>query len=650
MSMRVYEFAKKYNLTNKDILQHIKDAGFSVQSHMSLLPDDIKAALEKRLSAGKKEAFSGRRTSGQASHAGRAPLRRAPDSARQQEERGEESVFRASQTVGEFCERSQRPLSEVILALLRKGVAATKNQTIPEKIVVELASLYGLKLVDVPQVQQAQPDKLPVREGQEPRLPVVVVIGHVDHGKTTLLDFIRKTRVAAREKGGITQHVGAYRATTAHGDLIFVDTPGHEAFTMMRTRGARVADVAILVVAADDGVMPQTLEALRVARTAELPIIVAINKVDKVAPAQLDVVRRSLAQHDLVPEEWGGQTVCVPISAKMGTGIDALLDVVVLQSQMMDLKADITIPAQGMILESKFERGLGPTATVICRHGILRVGDYFVAGAVKGRATVLVDSSGRRIKEAHPSEPVHVAGFDSLASVGDVFKVVSQAEYRAYQGGDAQRAQQRTAVPENALSLIVKTDSLSSGEAFLSSITKLSGKAFKQLYVVQSGIGPVLESDVELAATTKAMIIGLHVRVESAAVLLAQKLGVVIKSHDIIYKALEDLAAIAEQGRPIKMVTKKIGEATVLKVFDIKALGIVAGAQVKTGRLAREGILTVYRGKRRVAEGKITSLQRDRKAVKEVHAGFECAFMIDGFTAWEVDDRVECSIEVPAES
>lgn len=647
--MRVYEFAKKYNLTNRDILQHIKDAGFSVQSHMSILPDDVKAALEKRLAAAKKEAPAGRRQSSHSSHSGRAPLRRAPEAVRQQEERGEESVFRMAQTVGEFCERSQRPLSEVILSLLRKGVAATKNQVIPEKIVVELASLYGLKLLDAPQAQQAQPEKLPVHEGQEPRLPVVVVIGHVDHGKTTLLDFIRKTRVAAREKGGITQHVGAYRATTAHGDLIFVDTPGHEAFTMMRTRGARVADVAILVVAADDGVMPQTLEALRVARAAELPIIVAINKVDKVAPAQLDVVRRSLAQHDLVPEEWGGQVVCVPISAKLGTGVDALLDVVVLQSQMMDLKADITIPAQGMILESKFERGLGPTATVICRHGILRVGDYFVAGAVRGRATVLVDSLGRRVKEAHPSEPVHVAGFESLASVGDVFKVVSQAEYRAYQGGDAHRAQQRTAVPENALSLIVKTDSLSSGEAFLASIAKLSGKAFKQLYIVQSGIGQVLESDVELAATTKAMIIGLHVRVESAAVTLAQKLGVVIKLHDIIYKALEDLAAIAEQGRPVKMVTKKIGEATVLKVFDIKTLGIVAGAHVKTGRLSREGILTVYRGKRRVAEGKITSLQRDRKAVKEVHAGFECAFMIDGFTAWEVDDRVECSIEVPAE-
>jgi len=315
----------------------------------------------------------------------------------------------------------------------------------------------------------------------------------------------------------------------------------------------------------------------------------------------------------------------------------------------MDLKADITIPAQGMILESKFERGLGPTATVICRHGILRVGDYFVAGPVRGHVTVLVDSLGRRVKEAHPSEPVHVAGFDALASVGDVFKVVDQAGYRAYQGGDAVRVPQRASVPENALSLIVKTDSLSSQEAFLSSIAKLSGKAFKQLYVVHSAVGQVLESDVELAATTKALIICLHVRVESAAVALAHKLGVVIKSHEIIYKALEDLAAIAEQGRPVKMMAKKIGEATVLKVFDIKTLGIVAGAQVKTGRLSRDGILTVYRGKRRVAEGKITSLQRDRKAVKEVHAGFECAFMIDGFTAWEVDDRVECSIEIPAE-
>lgn len=648
MSIRVYEFAKKYNLSNKDILKLIKDAGFSIQSHISVLPDDVRAELEKRLAAGKKGgSFAGR--AGQHVRQGMRGAPRIVSEVARQDERRDESVFRAAQTVGEFCEQSGRPLSEVILALLRKGIAANKNQTIPEKIVVELATLYGVKLVDAPQSAQASSEQHVAREGHEPRLPVVVVVGHVDHGKTSLLDFIRKTRVAAREKGGITQHVGAYRAKTAHGDLIFIDTPGHEAFTMMRARGARVADIAILVVAADDGVMPQTLEALRVARAAELPIIVAINKIDKVAPTQLDVVRRSLAQHDLVPEEWGGQVVCVPISAKVGTGIDALLDVVVLQSQMMDLKADVALPAQGMILESKFERGLGPTATVICRHGILRVGDYFIAGAVRGRVTVLVDSQGRRVKEAHPSEPVHVAGFDSLAHVGDLFKVVDQAEYRAYQGGDAQRTQQRASVPENALCLIVKTDSLSSQEAFLASIAKLSGKAFKQLYVVQSAVGPVLEGDVELALTTKALIIGLHVRIEPAAAALAQKLGVVIKSHEIIYKALEDLAAIAEEGRPVKMMSKKIGEAVVLKVFDIKTLGIVAGAQVKAGRLSREGLLVVYRGKRRIAEGKITSLQRDRKAVKEVHAGFECAFMIDGFTTWEVDDRVECLIEVPAE-
>ena len=680
--MRVYEFAKKHGLNNKDVLGLLKGAGISIQSHIAVLPPEVEAELEKRLAAVKKSvaaASQGAAATPAAPAATRAPVSRQSQSSargggmrgrpqqrpsrdRQREPqsrtpapapapvvRVDEGVYRQAQSVGEFCERTQRPLSEVIVALLRRGVAATKNQTIPEKLVVELAGLYGIRLIEPKQPERQVPTSLPALEGQEPRLPVVVVIGHVDHGKTTLLDYIRKTRVASREKGGITQHVGAYRATTPHGDLVFVDTPGHEAFAMMRTRGARVADIAILVVAADDGVMPQTIEALRVARAAELPIIVAINKIDKVSAAQLESVKRGLAQHDLVPEEWGGSVVCVPISAKNGTGVDALLDVVVLQSQMMELKADIKTPAQGMILESKFERGLGATATVICRHGILRTGDYFIAGPIRGRVTVLVDSSGRRIKEAHPSEPVHVAGFESLASVGDIFQVVDHAAYKA-QAGEVHKAAQRTSVPENALALIIKTDSLSSQEAFLSSITKLSGKAFKQLYIVQSGIGPVLESDVELASTARALIMGLHVRVESAAAVLAQKLGVVIKTHDIIYKALEDLAEIAEQGKPIKTVLKKIGEATVLKVFDIKTLGIVAGAQVKTGRLSKDGILTVFRGKRRVAEGKITSLQRDRKAVKEVHAGYECAFMVDGFTAWEVDDRVECSLEVPAES
>ena len=478
----------------------------------------------------------------------------------------------------------------------------------------------------------------------------MVVIGHVDHGKTTLLDFIRKTRVAAREKGGITQHLGAYEAKTKYGSIVFLDTPGHEAFSLMRARGIKTADIAILVVAADDGVMPQTVEAIKAAQSINIPIIVALNKIDKVAPAQLEKVKHSLVQYGLTPEEWGGQTVVMPISAKLGQGVDQLLEVVSLQSQLMELVANPNVAARGFILESKLEKGLGSIATVICQQGILRVGDYFIAGNVQGRVSTLIDSAGKRIKEVHPSIPVQVAGFDELPRVGDSFEVVLPEEYkkaRQAQVTTSSKFKGSAVAREHALSLIIKTDNVSSMEAVLGALKKLSGKAFKEFHVLHGAVGSINESDVVLASDTGALIYGLHTKAESSALVAAQKYKVTIKLFDIIYKMLEDLELVAEQGKPVKMVTKKTGEAVVLKVFDIKSLGVIAGAQIKSGICTRNGKLVIWRGKYKVGEGAIKSLQRDKKAVKEVHAGFECAFLVDGFTEWQIDDRVECYIESP---
>ena len=479
---------------------------------------------------------------------------------------------------------------------------------------------------------------------------MAVVIGHVDHGKTTLLDFIRKTRVAAKEKGGITQHLGAYEVKTAQGNLVFLDTPGHEAFSFMRARGIKVADIAILVVAADDGVMPQTVEAITRAKLAGIPIIVALNKMDKATPAQVETVKRQLAQHDLVPEEWGGPIPCMPISAKLGTGIDELLDVIVLQSQLMELKANLSVPARGFVLESKIEKGRGPVATVICQHGILRVGDYFIAGTTSGKVSSMVDSSGKRVQEAYPSVPVQVAGFAELPQAGDAFEVATQEEVkkRVVQGAE-QRPDLflKKTLSEKEIPIIVKADNASSKEALLNALSKISSD-HRTVTVVTAAVGDITESDVMLASDTGSFIYGFHTKPSANAAELAQKKAVVIKTFDIIYKLLEDISLLLEAGKPVKMITKKIGEASVLKVFDIKGLGIVAGAHVKTGRFVKDGKVIVWRGKSKAGEGTIKGLQRDRKAVKEVHAGFECAFLVDGFDTWEPDDRVECFQEVPA--
>lgn len=558
-------------------------------------------------------------------------------------------------TPADFAQKINKPISEIILALLKQGIVSSKNQLLPEKVVKQLAQLYNLRLIEKkPEVAKeavAAPSVVASAGNWQERLPIVVVIGHVDHGKTTLLDFIRKTRVAAKEKGGITQHLGAYEVKIKQGGLVFLDTPGHEAFGMMRVRGIKVADIAILVVAADDGVKPQTIEAIAHAKSVGLPIIVALNKVDKATSQQVEVAKRQLAEQDLVPEEWGGSVVFIPISAKLGTGIDDLLDVIVLQSQLMELKANTSVPARGYILESNLEKGRGPVATVICQHGVLKVGDYFVAGSVSGKVNSLVDSYGKSVHQTEPSMPVRVSGFSELPQVGELFEVVTKADFK--KGVAPQPAVSLANIMlkksgTDAINILVKTDNLSSREALLASISKLSAKSPKEFHVIYAAVGDITESDIQLAADTGSLIYSLHVKILPNAMASLQKHTVKIKNFDIIYKLLEDLEATAELSKPVKMVLKKIGEAAVLKVFDIKNLGIVAGAIIKSGRCTRDSRVTVWRNKQKIGEGKIKGLQRERKSVKEVHTGFECAFLVDGFDAWEVDDLVECYLEVAA--
>lgn len=681
--MRIYEFSKKYDTSNKEVIEFLTSHGFEAASHMSVIPTEALSQLEQFFAPKSKETpasvvqektispVAEKKPTPIAVKETVVPTPKAVEKAAQpavsmpkktiEPQRSEEKtkevtprgIIAQPMPVGELAVVLDKPVSEVILFLLRQGIVATKNQIVSEKVVSQLAQHFGVPLLQPAPVEKKEvvqkPTTLAPQEGNVvERLPIVVVIGHVDHGKTTLLDFIRKTRVASREKGGITQHLGAYLAKTEHGSLVFLDTPGHEAFTIMRGRGLKVADLAILVVAADDGIMPQTIEAIRQAKAVGLPIVVAINKIDKASPAQIEAVKRGLAQYEVLPEEWGGETVCVPISAKLGQGVNELLEVVVLQSKLMELTANVSVPARGFVLESRLEKGRGPVGTVICQHGILHVGDYFVAGSQQGRINSLVDSFGTRVQSVEPSIPVQVAGFSELPQAGDFFEVVTAQQIKKGKPEIKQTSLTSHQVrPENAINLIIKTDVVSSQEAVLNAVGKMSGKAFKEFYIISSGVGSITERDIMLAADTSAIVYGLHAKIESNAAALAQKLGVIVKLFDIIYRMLEDLTEIAEKGKPVKKVLRKVGEATIIKVFDIKNVGIIAGAMLKSGRFVREGgKVVVWRGKHKVGEGVIASLQRDKKAVKEVHAGYEFAFTVTGFTDWQIDDRVECMMEV----
>lgn len=676
--MRIYEFAKKHNLPSKELLEYLKEQGVLVKSHMSIISEDGLALLNKKyVSAQKKPQPSpqvglmekNKETKSSATASSKPKSSSVSKNARRSFSRPDYSsskkiapkpeplletpLILQAMSVGSFSEKTGHPVSDVIVALLKEGQACTKNHILSVEQVEALASLYEVEAVRATVTKKSSiPTDMPPKEkGGDRRLPVVVVMGHVDHGKTSLLDFIRKTRVTTREKGGITQHLGAYEATTAHGNLVFLDTPGHAAFSKIRKRGASVADKAVLVIAADDGVMPQTVESIKAIQALKLPLIVAINKIDKVDKARLEIVKRQLSQHDLLPEEWGGEVVCVPISAKTGDGIDHLLEMIALQCELMELKAVRTISAQGYILESRLEKGRGPVATLLCRQGTLRVGDFFNAGPVWGKVTSLVDSSGKKCKEVGPSTPVSITGFDDLPPVGELFRVVEEQEYRKERGQKSVRASLSARLAavagKETMPIIIKADTNSSLEAAMDGIVKLSKSGDKSFFVIHSGIGNISESDAILAETTSALVVGFYVKANQNALVYARKSRIKILTFDIIYKLFEALEERLKKEKDVVKEKTKIGEATVLKVFDIKKLGVIAGCQVREGRFSYEGTVVIKRGRQEVGKGKIKSLQRDKKVVKEVHTGFECAFLVDGFDEWRVDDVVECYLEMP---
>lgn len=674
--MRIYEYAKKSKATSRELLDILLEGGFEFPSHMSVMTDEAIAFLDDKFAAPKPQNDGAVKKNENIDSVKSASAKNIPEKTLNQglnqsmtkdsssfhptikkqelhpEPASQLKIILKPMILSDFALVSGRPATAIILTLLKWGVVCAKNQVLSQEVVERLARHYSLE-VEAPVAKTIEEKTHVVRPkeaGKDNRLPVVVVMGHVDHGKTTLLDFIRKTRVAAREKGGITQHLGAYEVETPMGGIVFLDTPGHEAFSRIRMRGAKVADIAILVVAADDGVKPQTLESIKHANSVGLPIIVALNKIDRVKTDQLDRAKQELSKQGLLSEEWGGQTIFAPISAKLGQGIDHLLEMIILQSQMMELKTDRSANPSGYVLESKIQKGRGAVATLILQHGVASLGQFFVCGNTCGKITSVVNSHGKSLKTFGASIPVQISGFEQLPEAGDHFEIVSLQDYKKARQGKrdiSQETPKMMEVSEKAqLNLILKADSDSSKEALLWVISDLSKGLEKGFRIIQASVGDISESDIDLASISNSIIVGLHVKAESKALSMAQKLSIEINLFDIIYNIVDFLREYSESKKEIKKELKKTGEATVLRVFDIKNVGVIAGCVVRDGVFTRGAKIAAYRGNKKVGEGTIKSLERDKKSVKEVHSGFEFGFISEGFSAWEVDDRVECYIEI----
>ncbi|MEB3284894.1 MAG: translation initiation factor IF-2 [Candidatus Sericytochromatia bacterium] len=569
-----------------------------------------------------------------------------------------------SLTVKELADRMAVKETEIIKRLFVKGILATINQTIEketaEMIAVEMG--YEVNLIDpIAQALAAVNDDHDAPEDLEGRAPIVTVMGHVDHGKTSLLDALRETRVASGEAGGITQHIGAYM-TAIHGNPIcFLDTPGHEAFTAMRARGAKATDIAILVVAADDGVMPQTIEAISHAKAANVPIIVAINKVDK-PDANPDRVKQELTEYDLVPEEWGGQTVMVEVSAKQRLNLDHLLEMILLVAEVQELKANPNRPARGMIVEAKLSKSMGPVATVLVQNGTLRVGDAFVVGAVYGKVRALIDDRGRRVKEAGPAHPVEVLGCSDVPHAGDVLQVMPSekeakalADQRALQDrNEALTARSRvhlkdfyTRIQEGQkeLPIIIKADVKGSNEAIEQALSQLNQRTEgTTIRILFSGNGDISETDVSLAAASDALIIGFNVKADDRAVRAAEDANVDVKLYSIIYKMVEDLENAMLGLLEPEFETVKVGQAEVRAIFKSGKQTVIAGCMVTEGKIVRNAEVKVLRAGKVIFEGKLGSLKRFKDDVKEVATGFECGLAIEKFSDLVESDIVEAYI------
>ena len=636
MSIRVYILAKELNLTSKELIEKLHKLNIEVKGHMSSLDDDTAVLVKGKLGAPKKEA---KKEVSKPIEKITAAVSKAP----------ELKVLKINFpiTVKELAFKLQIKPNELIRKLLTKNMLATINQALDEAAVGAISEELGYRIERLP----TQEESLLAEHGEiDPaklklRAPIVTFMGHVDHGKTSLLDMIRKTKVVDKEAGGITQHIGAYEVILPKGKVTFLDTPGHAAFTAMRARGANVTDAVVLVVAADDGIMPQTIEAIDHARAANVPIVVAINKIDK-QNINLDKVKKQLAEIDLLPEDWGGKTITVGVSAKTGQGIDELLEMLLLEAELLELKANPDQPANGVVVEAELSKGKGPVATVLVSNGTLKVGDVAIVGTNYGRIKAMLDDKGHRVKEAGPSKPVEILGLSGVPLAGEKFYVVSDekkvkdiiaSRQREAEKQKLESRPQKISLEDlykrikegevKELKIVLKADVQGSLEAVKDSLVKLTTDEVK-LSVIHGQVGNINESDVMLASASNAVILGFHVDITPEAKALAKQEGVDIRIYTIIYEIVNDVKAAMEGLLEPILEETFLGKAEVREVFKVSKVGVVAGCFVTKGKIPRDATCKLIRGNDVVFKGKISSLKHFKDDIKEAKEGFECGISL----------------------
>ncbi|MDQ0161776.1 translation initiation factor IF-2 [Aeribacillus alveayuensis] len=718
--MRVYEYAKQKNISSKEVIQTLKSMNVNVSNHMSMIDEEIVDRLNRQLSKdqdakqkskremkkrldqkvipfsddeddhndvvlkkkpikkqngkqegrkhenehqqNEKKVFQKNKNKKKKNNKKNKKQTQAPQ-VQVKKELPKKITYSESLTVGELAEKLGKEPSEIIKKLMMLGIMATINQDLDKDAIELIAGEYGVEVEEEVVFDETEFEKYEIEDKEEyleVRPPIVTIMGHVDHGKTTLLDSIRKTKVVEGEAGGITQHIGAYQVEVNGKKITFLDTPGHAAFTTMRARGAQVTDITVLVVAADDGVMPQTIEAINHAKAANVPIIVAVNKMDK-PTANPDRVMQELTEHGLVPEDWGGDTIFVPISALKGDGIDDLLEMILLVSEVEELKANPNRLATGTVVEAELDKGRGPVATLLIQNGTLKVGDPIVVGNTYGRVRAMMNDMGRRVKEAGPSMPVEITGLNEVPLAGDRF-MVFEDEKKARQIGEA-RAQKQLEKERSEkaklslddlfeqikqgdmkeINIIVKADVQGSVEALTAALQKIDVEGVK-VKIIHTGVGAITESDIILASASNAIVVGFNVRPDANAKRVAETENVDIRLHRIIYKVIEEIEAAMKGMLDPEYEEKVIGQLEVRQTFKVSKIGTIAGCYVTDGMVTRDSGIRLIRDGIVIFEGEIDTLKRYKDDVKEVAQGYECGITIKNFNDIKVGDVLEAYV------
>jgi translation initiation factor IF-2 len=634
MKKRVYEVAEDLKIPTKELIEFLKKEGINVKNHMNTLDDETIEIIQEAISDEKIQE------------------------ANLEKETKKTIVLEKIPSLKDLSKQLKVPLSKAMQQVSKYGNISSIEKALPWQIAQKLYEENDFKVEISKDLKKEIKSKKTIQTVHtiETKSPAITIVGHVDHGKTTLLDMIRKTNVTKGEAGGITQHIGAYVAEVKNNRFVFIDTPGHEAFTTMRARGVKATDIVVLVIAADDGVMPQTIEAINHARAANVPIIVAINKIDK-PNANVDKVKKDLAKHELVPEEWGGDTLVAEISALQGKGIDELLELISIQAEMLELKVTPELPASGIVIETKLDKRRGILGTVLIQDGHLDIGDYFVVGSAFGKVKSMMDDKGKRLKHVGPSTPVEITGFNKMPIAGDIFQVVAddhfaktiiderESEKKRKQKQNIDKVSLENLFEEmtkgkiKELNMILKADTQGSLDAIDGSLSNLSNEEV-EIKVIHGGVGAITETDIMLGSASNALTVGFNVKIDVNAQKLAKKEKVDVRTYNIIYDLVDEVKAALKGYLKPKLEELINGKAEVREIFKIPKIGIVAGCYVTEGKISTKDYIRVFHEDTKIYEGKDFSLKRFKEDVKEVNVGYECGINVDKVDDLQVKDII----------